>query len=412
MYQFQVSSLSRPETLWRLRGGVGRTVLALGCTSLLTDISSEMVSTVLPMYLVLHLGLTPLQFGVVEGTYQGATALVRLLGGWVADRWQRHKEIAAIGYGISALSKIVLGLASAWPVVAGIVAVDRLGKGLRTAPRDALISLSTAPAHLGTAFGVHRAFDSVGAMLGPLVALGILASFQSRFDLVFVASFAFAVMGLGVLLLFVQNAPPSSIDVAMVAAPSSALSRAGQTRSLTGLTVAAALLSLATVSDSFLYLVLQRQSGFDATLFPWLYVGTAASYCVLAIPAGQLADRAGRRSTFLGGHAVLVLAYLMATYQHSGPIILVSCVVLLGGYYAMTDGVLMAVASELCRPAQRASGMALITTVTSGARFIAPIVFGALWVRFDPTTAIYAFTVALGVAVGVAWVALAWTERE
>src|SRR6266850_3688491 len=150
MYQIDASAtlgLPRPATLRRVRIGVGRTVIALGCTSLLTDVSSEMVSTVLPIYLVLHLGLTPLQFGFIDGIYQGVTALVRLIGGLAADRWHRHKEIAAAGYGISAFCKIgMIAAGAAWPVLASIVAVDRMGKGVRTAPRDALISLSTAPA--------------------------------------------------------------------------------------------------------------------------------------------------------------------------------------------------------------------------------------------------------------------------
>ncbi len=408
MYQIEASSLPGPETLRRIRMGVGRTVLALGSTSLLTDISSEMVSTILPIYLVLHLGLTPLQFGFVDGIYQGVTASVRLIGGWAADRWQRHKEIAAIGYGISAVSKIGLGLAGvAWPVLASIVAVDRIGKGVRTAPRDALISLSTPPAQLGLAFGVHRAFDSVGAMIGPLVALAILASLPNRFDVVFVVSFSFAVIGLGVLLLFVENIPRASEpDVANASSPPAMPLGDSQVRSLAGLTTAAALLSLATVSDAFLYLLLQRQAGFNVALFPLLYVGTAAGFCLLAIPAGRLADRWGRRVTFLGGHVVLALAYLVATRQNPGPFTLGGCVLLLGGYYAMTDGVLMALASGMCRPARRASGMALVTTVTSGARFVAPIAFGALWMRYDATTAIYVFTGALIGAVVFAGVVL------
>ena len=410
MYQLDALStlrLPRPETLQRVWTGVGRTVLALGCTSLLTDVSSEMVSTVLPIYLVLQLGLTPLQFGLVDGIYQGITALVRLLGGLAADRSQRHKEIAAAGYGISALCKIGLGAAGAsWPVLAGVVAVDRMGKGVRTAPRDALISLSTAPAQLGMAFGVHRAFDSAGAMLGPLVALVILANLPDRFDLVFVVSFGFAIVGLGVLLLFAENVRQPPVAGAADAPPRPLALEPGQLRSLAGLMTAAALLSVATVSDAFLYLLLQREAGFNAAPFPLLYVGTAGGFLVLAVPAGRLADRVGRRVTFLGGHALLVLAYLLTTHQHPGPVIVASFLLLLGGYYAMTDGVLMTLASGMCRPAQRASGMALVTTVTSAARFVAPVAFGALWMHYDATTAVRVFTCALIAAVALAGVIL------
>jgi Major Facilitator Superfamily len=169
MYQVEAWSnlrVSRGEPLRLVRVGISANVIALGLTSMLTDVSSEMVSTVLPVYLVLHLGLTPLQFGLVDGLYNGMTAIFRLISGIAADRWSRYKEIAAAGYGVSAICKAALGPAgAAWPVLAGVVAVDRMGKGLRTAPRDALISLSATPSTQGLAFGVHRAFDSAGAMM-------------------------------------------------------------------------------------------------------------------------------------------------------------------------------------------------------------------------------------------------------
>jgi MFS family permease len=406
MYQVEAWSalrLPRGRSARLVRVAVGSNVVALGLTSLLTDVSSEMVSTVLPVYLVLHLGLTPLQYGFVDGLYHGVTALFRLISGIAADRWHRHKEIAAFGYGVSALCKAGLGAAgAAWPLLAGIVAVDRMGKGLRTAPRDALISLSVSPAHQGVAFGVHRAFDSAGAMLGPLVGLAILAAMPDRFDVVFVASFCAAVMGFSVLWLFVDNVRPAPQEaVAPSPRPSLAVD-ARQLRTLGGVTGAAALLGLTTISDGFLYLLLQQQAGFNAGLFPLLYVATAGFYLLFAVPMGRFADRAGRGVTLLGGHAVLAAAYLVAIQQGTGVAGIVVCLLLLGVFYAATDGVLMALASGLCSPEQRASGMALVTTAMSGARFIASIAFGALWTRYGADVAIYAFFGALVVAVACA----------
>ena len=153
---------------------VSANVVALGMVSLVTDVSSEMVTAVLPLYLVLGLGLNPLQFGLLDGLYAGATALVRVLGGHLADRWRRLKAVAGFGYGLSAVCK--LGLVAAGSSVAAIgvvLAADRTGKGLRTGPRDALISLSSEPGTLGRSFGVHRALDTVGAFLGPLVAMAV-----------------------------------------------------------------------------------------------------------------------------------------------------------------------------------------------------------------------------------------------
>ena len=157
------------------RGRVTGPVLALGAVSLVTDISSEMVAAILPLYFVLGLGLSPLAFGFLDGLYNGATAFVRLLGGYAADRGGRHKLVAGSGYLLSALSR--LGLLLAGGATAGIgaaIAADRLGKGVRTAPRDALISLSSPPDGLGRAFGVHRAMDTTGALLGPLAAFALL----------------------------------------------------------------------------------------------------------------------------------------------------------------------------------------------------------------------------------------------
>ncbi|RYD77789.1 MAG: MFS transporter, partial [Verrucomicrobiaceae bacterium] len=137
------------------------TVWALGFTSLLTDVSSEMISSILPMYLVLHLGMSPLMFGVVDGIYQGAAVLVRVLSGILADRWQRHKELATVGYGISALCRVLLlSVGHAWGAIAAVIALDRVGKGIRTAPRDALIARRSKAPELSTAFGVHRTLDA------------------------------------------------------------------------------------------------------------------------------------------------------------------------------------------------------------------------------------------------------------
>ena len=164
-----------PRRLRRVRGRrVARNVVLLGVVSFFTDISSEMVATILPLYLVYTLGFTPLQFGVVDGLQQGAAALVRVAGGFAADRTRRHKEVAWVGYAISAFSRLGLLVAQSVSALGALVFLDRTGKGIRTAPRDALISLSSERDELGTAFGVHRALDTAGAMLGPLIAFNLL----------------------------------------------------------------------------------------------------------------------------------------------------------------------------------------------------------------------------------------------
>lgn len=168
-----------------------------------------MVTAVLPLYLVAGLGLSPLGFGALDGLYNGVSALVQLTGGHLADRIRNHKLIAGIGYGLSALCKPLLLLAHSLGPVGVVLALERTGKGLRTAPRDALISLSTPPELQGRAFGVHRAMDTTGALLGPLAAFFILGMTVDGYDAVFGVSACVAALGVVVLVLFV----PSGADL-------------------------------------------------------------------------------------------------------------------------------------------------------------------------------------------------------
>lgn len=378
---------------------VAPNVVLLGLVSLFTDISSEMVNAVLPLYLTMVLHFTPLQFGIVDGLHHGVTALLRTISGVVADRGQQHKQIAATGYALSATGKVGLLVAgTALLPVVGSLFLDRIGKGIRTAPRDALISHSTTPERLAEAFGVHRAMDTIGALLGPVLAFLLLALVPGRFDAIFVASLGAAVVGLAVLLLFVENrkaAPAAGDRPVTIRAALALLARPD----FGALVVAGAMLSLATVSDGFVYLTFQRRSNLDARFFPLLYVGTALVYLLLAVPAGRAADRYGRRWIFLGGYLVLLAAYLLLLVPKPGLFELAGCLTLLGVYYAATDGVLMALTSAMLPRPLVATGLSLLTTATALMRFAAAIVFGALWGWRGPEAAVVVFAVTLGIAV-------------
>jgi MFS family permease len=360
---------------------VSRTVVLLGLTSLFTDISAEMVSTILPLYLLYQLNLTPVVFGVIDGFNVGGAALVRIFGGVAADRSGRPKEVAVAGYALSAVARLgLLVVPNVWTLLAGVVMVDRLGKGIRTAPRDALISLSSRGQDLGAAFGVHRALDTAGAMIGPLIAFGLLSIAPHAYDAVFVVSLCAALIGLGVLTLFVQN--PVLAPVPTAQRPALSLATATRLVRLPGvaaLLLAASALSLATISDGFLYATLQRRIDFPVRFFPLLYVGTAMVFMLLATPVGRLADRVGRGGVFLGGHVLLLIVYASLLAPGANTLSLVLALVLLGAYYAATDGVLMALAGSMLPEELRASGMALIATGTSLARLTGSVAFGALW---------------------------------
>jgi len=387
----------------KLREHVGRTVVLLGTTSLLTDVSSEMVATILPIYIVFALGATPLQFGIIDGIYQGATALMRLLAGVAADRKGRHKPVAVAGYAISAVCKLgLLLVGSSLAALSAVVYADRVGKGIRTAPRDALISLSAHPKALGAAFGVHRAMDTAGAMLGPLLAFGLLAAAPRRYDAIFVVSFCFAIVGVAVIALLVRDertapANPPSRRAAMARA--FGLLRVPAFRRLT---LAAGALGLATLSDGFLYLGLQDRIGFAPRYLPLLFVGTAVVFMVLAVPMGRLADRVGRGRVFVGGYVLLLCVYSSLLVSSISPFALVLYLAAFGTFYAATDGVVMALASALLPEELRASGMGLLTAVVAASRLFGAVLFGALWTLGGVDVAVLAFAGILAAAIVMA----------
>lgn len=378
------------------RPRVAPTVLALGSVSLITDVSSEMVTAVLPLYLVTGLGLSPLGFGLLDGVYNGFSALVRLVGGHLADRGGRHKSVAALGYGISALCKPLLLMAGSLPLIGAVLAADRTGKGLRTAPRDALISLASAPESRGRAFGVHRAMDTAGALGGPLVAFLILRQAAGGYDAVFSVSFCFAAAGVTVLLLFVpsRTATLPAADDGLRVSLRSAVALL-HVRNVRRTALCALLLGLATVSDSFVYLLLQHRTGVPDRWFALLPVGTAAGFLLLAVPLGRLADRVGSWNVFLGGHIALLAAYGLLLPSWRGGALPYAVLALHGCFYAATDGVLMAAAAGSVPAELRSSGLALIQTGQAAARFLCSIAFGAAWTVWGDRTALTTAAAAL-----------------
>ena len=362
-------------------------VVTLGFVSLLTDISSESVSAILPLYLTTVVGLSTVAYGFVDGLYQGVSAIVRIVAGWAADRGDRPKWIALVGYGLSAVARGFLLIASGFAAVTAVLSVDRIGKGIRTAPRDAMIAASSPSASLGRAFGVHRALDTVGATLGPLLAFGILWAVPGGYLSVLVVSLAFAILGVALLGLVVPDVRPRR---------AAARSRAELPRfrwrdvadpRLNRLLLVAGGLAVLTVGDGFVYLALLDRGGFATRWFPLMYVGTNLAYLLLAIPFGRLADRFGRARVLVLGHTALLGTYLCAAASN-GAGTTVLALLLLGSFYAATDGVIAAVAGRLVRPAVRASGIAAAQTVVVVGRLAASTLFGLLWFAMGPQHAL------------------------
>ena len=366
---------------------VSRNVILLGLTSLFTDISSEMLAAVLPLYFMLELRMTPLQFGLIDGLYQGTSAIVRVGAGMIADAGTRYKAVASIGYGLSAVCKIgLIAVGSTWGSVTALLLTDRLGKGIRTAPRDALISLSSDPARLGEAFGVHRALDTIGAVVGPLMAFGILTLAPSAYRTVFTISFLMAVIGLAVIVLLVENCraeptatPPAQVSFLDLLKPH----HGGR------VIMAGGMLGALTATDALIFLLVQRKGGIPPTLFPLLFVGMAVAYFLLALPLGRLADRIGRHRLFVAGHAAVIAIYLLLLSPWFPPALGIVVVALLGAYYAATDGVLSALATTRFAAAN-STGLSLVATVAALARLVAAVAFGAIWTWWQASGALSA----------------------
>ncbi|MGC4080619.1 MAG: MFS transporter [Vicinamibacterales bacterium] len=357
-----------------------------------------MVTSILPAYLVLTLGVSPAIFGLLDGLHQGGASLARLVSGVATDRFRRYRELAVSGYLASALSRAVLLFSGSYaPGLAASTLIDRLGKGIRTAPRDALISLSAPPEGLGVAFGVHRTLDTIGATLGPIVALAVLWFTRQDYRSVIVASFAIGLVGAAIPLAFIRN-PRRSVhdDDPSFEHPlrhSAALRR---------LVIVAGALGALTIADSMVYLVLQRRIGFPSSYMPALFVATPAVYALLAVPCGRLADRFGRGVLLIAGHMGLLALYAILLMPTLSLITGSLCIVLLGAYYAATDGVLPALASAALTERSRATGLSLVGTALDLGRMAASMLFGLLWTTMNVEWAVGGFAAGLTIVLAAA----------
>jgi MFS family permease len=310
---------------------------------------------------------------------------------------------------LSAACKLLLAVASTFSWITLVIGLDRIGKGIRTAPRDALISLYTPPNMFGTAFGVHRAMDAAGALLGPLVAFALLAQIAGEFRSLWMVSSIVAFLGVAALWLLVPRGEgvPAAAKV-----PEEAPTTARLPRRFFGLAMCGTGLALVTVSDGFIYLMLQQKTGTEAGMVPLFFVATAASYMLFSIPVGVLADRIGRAGVFVCGYVVLGGLYvLLLSSSAVGLAAQAGCLLLLGLYYASTEGVLMAVASGVVQRHRRATGLAILATCIGLGKLASSVSFGWLSQVYGTSVSVAVFSGALLVVlVGSALWLRSWTD--
>lgn len=372
-----------------LARGITRNVVVLGLVSLLTDVSSELLVYVIPLFLVNVLAATPTAIGIIEGTAEAVAAFVKLASGAISDRSRRRKPLVGAGYGTSVVSKALYVFAAAWPVVLVARVGDRIGKGIRTAPRDAFIADSTPAASRGRAFGLHRAMDTAGAVVGVALAAVVIELAQGdastlaaeTFRLLALAALVPGVLALVVIAVGVRDVPtaPKTAPAAPLIGPGLRQRAAAFPHAYWVYVAAVGLFTLGNSSDAFIAI---RSQALGVTVRDLMLVIIAFNVVnsLVAWPAGGLSDRIGRRGLLAVAWGIYAVAYagfaLASAPVHVSPLWL-----LYGAYYGVNEAVGRALVADLAAPHLRATAFGILNAVVGFAILPASIIAGLLWDR-------------------------------
>lgn len=349
-----------------------RNVVILGLVSLFTDISSEMIYPLIPLYLSAVLGASPAILGVIEGIAESIACLLKIGSGRLSDQLGNRKALAISGYGLSAFSKILFILATTWNGIFLARVTDRLGKGIRTAPRDALITQSSDPSNLGKSFGLHRALDTLGAVIG--IGLAYYLFLDSHQDYVAVFTMAIIPACMGVFLLFLvkeKNVSSTKKPSALLPAWKSLDKR------LRFFLVISVLFNLGNSSNQFL-LLKASNTGFSTADVILLYLGMNITYLLISYPAGSLSDRIGRRKLLVAGYFTYGLVYLgFAIFLNQAAIVLLFAIY--GIYSGLTEGIEKAFLADVAPQEQRGTVFGLHALLVGITLLPASFLAGVLW---------------------------------
>lgn len=372
------ASTSPQRPAWR---SLPRNVWVVTATSFLTDVSSEMVVYLVPLFLAEVLGVRTGLIGLIEGTAETTASLLKVFSGWVSDRLGRRKWLTVVGYSISTVAKPFLYLASSWGWVLGVRLADRVGKGIRTAPRDALIADSVGMHQRGVAFGLHRAGDTAGAALGLTIALAIvwlmqgsgLALDRATFQTVVLVSVVPAALAVLVLVVGAREVAPA--EPACRSAPR--LSLAGFDVRFRGFLLLMVLFTLGNSSDAFL-LLRARERGVGVLGVMAMLIAFNVVYAAVSGPAGALSDRIGRRRIILGGWLAYGLIYLgFAAADAAWQV--VALFVGYGVYYGLTEGAAKAMVADLAPAEQRGTAYGVFNAAIGLTALPASLLAGLAW---------------------------------
>ncbi|MCZ8515082.1 MFS transporter [Paenibacillus filicis] len=361
---------------------MNRVIVVLGLVSFFTDLSSNMIVPILPLYLTSVLHVQVQNIGIIEGIAESTASILKLFSGWITDRVGKHKLQMLIGYGLSNLTKPLFALSATWGQVLMIRFSDRFGKGIRTSPRDALVADSTTKEERGKAFGFRRAMDALGAAIGPLAAFAVLAVFTNNYQLVFWLSIIPGLIAVALIVLFLKEKKQSNIG------KTASLPKIGfrnLNRRFIWFTLISTLFMIGNFSDAFLALRAQ-DAGMLPALIPLAYFAFNLSTSVFSMPIGMLSDRIGRRPVLISGFIIFALIYFGFGMAKNAAWIWI-LFVLYGLYYAFTEGIQKAYIADLVPEGQRGTALGTYNALTGLAALPASIIAGYMWQAFGPAVA-------------------------
>jgi MFS family permease len=361
---------------------IPRPVWLLGWSSLFTDAATEMIYPLLPVYLSRVLGTGPLSLGIIEGVAEAVNSALKIVSGYVSDRREKRRSIVIAGYALSSTARPLIALTTGWPQVLLVRALDRTGKGIRGAPRDAMLARFAATGERGRIFGFHRAMDHAGAIVGPLVATAILFFAPGEYRLVFALT---VIPGaIAVALLFLVREPSTVVPIPVAAASDSGARPEGRRHLFVFLAILL-LFSLGNSADAFLLLRLADEIG-NATYVPLLWSGLHVVKASLSTWGGTLSDRIGRKQVIVIGWLLYALVYIgFATASTAQT--LIAWFLIYGVFFALTEGAEKALVADLAPASRHGLAFGAYNTALGIGALGASIVFGLLYERFGAATA-------------------------
>ncbi|EEW26450.1 major facilitator superfamily MFS_1 [Rhodobacter ferrooxidans] len=357
-------------------------IVALGFVSLLMDVSSEMIHGLLPVFIVGTLGASAAMLGLIEGMAEATASVTKLFSGLLSDRMGKRKPLAVLGYGLSALTKPLFALAGGAGMVATARFADRVGKGIRGAPRDALVADLVPEAQRGAAYGLRQSMDTIGAFLGPLLAMALMLAFAGNVRLVFWLAIIPAAMAVAVLVIYVRE--PEAAAKPAVRPKLDRASLAALGRGFWAVVALASVMTLARFSEAFLILRAEG-AGLGLTFAPMVLVVMNVIYAASAWPVGVLSDRIGKAGLLAFGFAVLVAADLVLAFAPGLTAVLLG-VALWGLHMGLTQGLLATQVAAAAPAALRGTAFGVYNLVTGLVLLAANALAGGLWTALGPQT--------------------------